>query len=35
MGVQVFGPRWREDLLLDAGEIIEAHEGRRAPIDPR
>jgi amidase len=35
MGVQVFGARWREDLLLDAGEIIEAHEGRRAPIDPR
>ncbi|MEI7447226.1 MAG: amidase family protein, partial [Burkholderiales bacterium] len=35
MGVQVFGARWREDLLLDAGEVIEAHEGVRTPIDPR
>jgi len=35
MGVQVFGARWREDLLLDAGEVIEAHEGVRRPIDPR
>jgi amidase len=35
MGVQVFGARWREDLLLDAGEVIEAHEGPRRPIDPR
>jgi len=34
-GVQVFGARWREDLLLDAGQVIEAHEGARLPIDPR
>jgi amidase len=35
MGVQLFAARWREDLLLDAGEVIEAHEGVRRPIDPR
>jgi len=35
MGVQLVASRWREDLLLDAGEVIEAHEGPRAPIDPR
>lgn len=35
MGVQLAASRWREDLLFDAGEVIEAHEGRRAPIDPR
>jgi amidase len=35
MGVQLAGPRWREDLLLEAGAVIEAHEGVRQPIDPR
>lgn len=34
-GIQIFGARWREDVLLDAGAIIEAHEGPRTPIDPR
>lgn len=34
MGVQLVGPRFRDDILLNAGEIIEAHEGVRAPIDP-
>jgi len=34
LGVQVMGPRFREDLILDAGEVIEAAEGRRPPIDP-
>jgi amidase len=35
MGVQLAGARWREDLLFDAGAVIEAHEGVRRPIDPR
>jgi amidase len=35
MGVQVVSRRYREDLCLDAGEIIEAHLGRFTPIDPR
>jgi amidase len=35
MGVQLVGARWREDLLFEAGEVIEAHEGMRRPIDPR
>ena len=35
MGVQLVGPRFREDLLLDAGEVIEARQGVRTPIDPR
>jgi len=35
MGVQLVGPRFREDLLLAAGEVIEAREGVRTPIDPR
>jgi amidase len=34
MGVQIVGPRFREDLLLHAAEIIEAFEGPRTPIDP-
>lgn len=33
-GVQLTGPRWREDLLLDAAEAIELCEGARAVIDP-
>jgi amidase len=34
-GVQVLAPRFREDLCLEAGEVIEAAEGVVAPIDPR
>jgi amidase len=33
-GVQVLAGRFREDLCLDAGEVIEAAEGVVAPIDP-
>ncbi|HLZ72493.1 MAG TPA: amidase [Dehalococcoidia bacterium] len=35
LGVQIASRRYREDLCLDAGEIIEAHEPPRTPIDPR
>ncbi len=35
MGVQIVSRRFREDLCLDAGEIIETHLGRFTPIDPR
>lgn len=35
LGVQIVAARYREDLCLAAGEIIEAHEGVRTPIDPR
>jgi amidase len=34
LGVQVVSRRFREDLCLAAGEVIEAAEGPRAPIDP-
>ena len=34
-GVQVVGPRWREDLCLDAAEAIERALGTITPIDPR
>jgi amidase len=33
-GVQILAPRFREDLCLDAGEVIEAAEGAVVPIDP-
>jgi amidase len=33
-GVQILAPRFREDLCLDAGEVIEAAEGAVTPIDP-
>jgi amidase len=33
-GVQILAARFREDLCLDAGEVIEAAEGVVAPIDP-
>jgi amidase len=33
-GVQIIPGRFREDLALDAGEVIEAAEGVVAPIDP-
>ena len=35
LGVQLVAARFREDLVLDAGEVIEAAEGPIAPIDPR
>ncbi len=35
LGVQLVGQRYREHMLLDAGEVIEAFEGVRKPIDPR
>jgi amidase len=35
IGVQLVAPRFREDLLLDAAEIIEAHCPMPTPIDPR
>lgn len=34
LGVQVIGPRYREDLCLDAAEVIEAQRGLSTPIDP-
>jgi amidase len=34
-GVQVIGPRYREDLCLDAAEAIEKGCGLLTPIDPR
>jgi amidase len=33
--VQLIGPRFREDLCLDAAEAVERSLGARAPIDPR
>jgi len=35
VGVQIMGQRFREDTVLDAGEIIEARAGVLTPIDPR
>jgi amidase len=35
MGVQLIGPRFREDLVLDAAEVIEARCPPITPIDPR
>jgi amidase len=34
MGVQVIGPRFREDLVLDAAAAIERACGTLTPIDP-
>jgi amidase len=34
-GVQIIGPRYREDLCLDAAEAIEERLGVITPIDPR
>jgi amidase len=34
MGVQLVAGRFREDLLFDAAETIEAQQGVRGPIDP-
>jgi amidase len=33
-GVQILAPRFREDLCIEAGEVIEAAEGVVTPIDP-
>ena len=35
LGVQIISRRFREDVCLDVGDIIEAAEGPRAAIDPR
>lgn len=35
MGVQLIGPRFREDLVFEAAEVIEAHCPPMTPIDPR
>jgi amidase len=32
--VQILAPRFREDLCLDAGEVVEAAAGVVVPIDP-
>jgi amidase len=32
--VVILAPRFREDLCLDAGEVVEAAEGVVVPIDP-
>ena len=34
LGVQLLAQRFREDLLLDAAEVIEGRAGRFTPIDP-
>jgi amidase len=34
LGVQIAAPRYREDLALDAAEIVEAVHGVATPIDP-
>ncbi len=35
MGVQLIGPRFREDLVLEAAEVIEARCPPLTPVDPR
>jgi amidase len=35
LGVEIMAPRYRDDLCLEAAEVIELHEGKRQPIDPR
>ncbi|WP_204623560.1 amidase family protein [Crenalkalicoccus roseus] len=35
LGVQIIAPRWREDLALDAAEVIEAACPMPTPLDPR
>jgi len=34
-GVQIIGPRYREDLCLEAAEAIEERVGVLTPIDPK
>ncbi|MCB1683213.1 MAG: hypothetical protein KDI31_01960, partial [Pseudomonadales bacterium] len=33
-GIQIYADLWREDLCLDAAEIVEAGVTRPTPIDP-
>jgi len=33
--VQILGPMFREDLCLDAAEVIEREAGALTPIDPK
>ena len=33
LGVQIIGARYREDLCLDAAEVIEARHGLPTPIE--
>ena len=35
VGLQLLGQRFREDTLLDAGDVIESRAGVLTPIDPR
>jgi amidase len=35
IGVQIIGGRFREDLVLDAAEVLESRYPCAAPIDPR
>jgi amidase len=35
MGVQIVSRRYREDVCLAAGEIVEAHLETCTPINPR
>ena len=35
MGVQIIGQRFREDMVLDAAQVIEARCAPATPIDPR
>ncbi len=35
LGVQIMGPRFREDLCLDAAQVVEARAPVLTPIDPR
>lgn len=35
LGVDIMAPRYRDDLCLEAAEVIELHEGKRQPIDPQ
>jgi amidase len=35
VGVQIIASRFREELALDAAEIVEARHGLATPIDPR
>jgi amidase len=34
IGVQLTGPRYREDLVLDAAEVLEARHPSATPITP-
>ena len=34
LGIQLVASRYRADLILEAGEVIEAAEGPTLPIDP-